>query len=1454
MQVKDWLESWLLRWKNDRRRRTRRSTSQFKAALDQSRSPAGIERLEPRTLPAVITVTSLADNLTVDGQVTLREAIQAANTDKAVDGSTKGQGADSIQFAPSLTAGGPATITLNGMELEINSSLTINGPGANRLTINADNRSGIFIVDNHQANLSDVTISGLTLTAGNRSYGGAVVNHERLTVSACDLVGNSALSGGAISNEQGNLTVSDSSISGNSAVAGLGGGIGSNNQATLTVLRSTIANNSASGGSGGGIASLNSSTLTLRESSITGNSVANGGGGGIVSYDGVGELLIDRCTISGNSTNNGSGGGLEAAGPGDRSQTLTITQSTISGNFSTRYGGGIAASTFSELQITQSTIVGNISEIQGGGLFGFDTIQSTLANSIVAGNSSDFGGTIVWSSNTKNNLIGDPNHAAGLTNGSDGNIVGQSNGAGARVAIALATVLEPMLANNGGPTLTHALVSGSPAINAGDDSSIPADRMDLDGDGNVTEAVPFDQRGNGFQRVMGGNSDIGAIEFGTDAPEPDDGALPTVSVSVVPGFVAEDDSDEISFLLTRDVTTGPLTVNLKLGGTATAESDYSASTIDSVTFADGESTATVNITPVADSHYEADESVVLQVASGSGYQTGSTKAASGLILNDESLFWISDGLSVKPEGDSGTTLLTFSVNRDGSRSRSASVDFAVVGSGAKPADAADFGGTLPSGTLHFPPNDTGQAITIEVSGDTTFEPNETFKVVLSNAIGGDVGSMFSAPGTILNDDTALSITATSTSKAEGNDGSTPFTFKVTRAGNTSGTASVNYAVTGNGPTAADSSDFGGTLPNGEITFSAGEVTKTITLNVSGDTSIEQNEGFLVTLSNVVGAGLGTATASGTIVNDDASLSIEATDSAKPEGHPGSTPFTFTVTRTGNSAVTANVAYVVSGRGANPADAADFGDAFPSGTVSFTAGETAKTLTVSVSGDSLQERNEGFLVTLSNPSVGNTLVTSTALGTIFNDDASLSITATNAALSEGQSGTVPFTFTVDRTGNTSSPSTVAYAVSGRGANPTDVADFGGSFPSGTVSFSAGETSKTLTVLVGGDTAAEKNEGFLVSLSNPSAGNTLVTSTAMGTIVNDDTSLSITSTDTAKSEKHTGTTPFTFTVARTGVTTGSSSVSYAVTGRGANPTNAADFGGSFPSGTVSFSTGENSKTLTVLVSGDTTVEKNEGFLVTLSNPSAGSTLVTSTAMGTIVNDDASLSITATDAAKSEGHSGTKPFTFTVSRTGDLTGSSSVSYAVTGRGANPTNAADFGSSFPSGTVSFAAGENSKTLTVLVSGDTAIEKNEGFLVTLSNPSVGSTLVTTTSLGTIVNDDASLSITASAADKSEGQTGTVAFTFSVARAGDTSSSATVAYVVSGRGANPTDAADFGGFFPTGTVSFAAGEALKTFTVLASGDTTKERNEGFLVTLSNPSVGSTLVIATALGTIINDDA
>ncbi len=241
-------------------------------------------------------------------------------------------------------------------------------------------------------------------------------------------------------------------------------------------------------------------------------------------------------------------------------------------------------------------------------------------------------------------------------------------------------------------------------------------------------------------------------------------------------------------------------------------------------------------------------------------------------------------------------------------------------------------------------------------------------------------------------------------------------------------------------------------------------------------------------------------------------------------------------------------------------------------------------------------------------------------------------------------------------------------------------------------------------------------------------------------------------------------------------------------------------------------------------------------------------------------ASLSIVATDASKNEGNSLSNAYTFTVNRTGDTTIASSATYTVTGSGSSPATGSDFViGSLPSGIVSFAANETTKVILIDVQGDTTVESDEGFTVTLSAPSALTSINVGFAVGTIVNDDSApapptFAISATDASKAEG-TGSAPtpFVFTITRSGNVSASSSVNYTVSGTGSNKANSKDIvGGFSSNVLVNFAINVTSISVVVNVKADSTVEQNEAFKVTLSN-AVGATIAIATASGTIVNDD-
>lgn len=878
----------------------------------------------------------------------------------------------------------------------------------------------------------------------------------------------------------------------------------------------------------------------------------------------------------------------------------------------------------------------------------------------------------------------------------------------------------------------------------------------------------------------------------------------------------------------------------------------------SVSFATGESNKTVEIALGNDSQYEGVEFFKINFSN----PVGAEVLGDGTVFSvnpDDSVVSISAQNAILSEG--GTTGKThqFLVSRFGNTDSEITLNYTVKAADNSSADAADFGGTLPSGTITLAANEANKVLEITPSADFALEENENYVVEITSSHPGVSILNSQASGVIMNDESGLVISDVSLTSTEGDTGNKNFEFKVTRSGSVSGTGTVQWELIPGDTNPVDANDFNGsTLPSGTINFDQGELTKTLAIAVAGDSLNEANENFKLVLKNPsTGSVLLTSEVAGVIQNDDVRVSIAADQASKLEGQSGNTSFTFTVTREGDLTGTDTVNYVVSGNGTNQAEATDFdGNTFPSGTVSFAAGETSKSITVNISGDSTKENNEGFQVTLNNPSVGVELGTAVAATTITDDDDQLSLSAQTATVSETDAAGATLTYVVNRTGPTNTVTTVDYAVSGNGANPVDGADFiGGTLPSGTLTFNEGETSKTITLNLAGDNNVEQNEGLKLTLSNPSTGTSLDTSELTGTVNNDDSGLSVAATTTDLVEGSGTNSNHVFTITRSGKLDTSNTVDWSLEHQN---TDNSDFVAT--TGQVTFAAGETTKTVNLAVVGDTTVEANEDFIFKVNGGTANDQLIQgSVANNTIVSDDAGLAIAAVVTSKAEGKAGdTSQIEFTVTRSGNTTSTASANWAVSG----DVNAADFGGTLPSGTVSFAAGETSKTITLSLKGDNTLENNERIDVNLSNPNSGTYITNATASTTVTNDDSQVSLSNPTLTVTEGNTGTQTLTYTVARAGDTSKATTVGWKAVASGTNPVDVNDFANGqdgngnnsgLPSGTLSFAAGETSKTFSLQVAGENKVEEDETFQIQFYNGGDNTDTTLAANTVTITNDD-
>jgi predicted outer membrane repeat protein len=465
----------------------------------QRPQPTPRPRPTPHIRPSTIVVTNTNDS----GPGSLRQALADAGNGYTIIFSITG------------------TIGLTSGELLVNHSINISGPGSANLVVNGNGSNRVFHVGSDRT----VTISDLMISNGNDYNAGGIYNDgATLTVNNCLFTANSGggYGGGGImndgSNANANLTVNNCLFDGNSADF-MGGGIlnftASSTTANLTVSNCTISNNSAE--DGGGIVSYSgfegTAIAIVSNTRITGNSAKSGRGGGIhndaVFVGGSATLTVSSCTISNNSASFYGGGIGNSAG------NLQISDCTLSGNSAGSGGGVYTEYDESEVHISNSTLSGN-SAASGGGIYSQEQVTVTVTNITLSGNSANSGGgiynngssggTVAIVANTilKTGASGENIYNFGGQVVSQGYNLSNDNGSGYLNHSGDQINTDPMLGplqNNGGLTLTHALLAGSSAIDAGDP--------------NFTPPPFYDQRGPGFNRVVNGRIDIGSFEVQT---------------------------------------------------------------------------------------------------------------------------------------------------------------------------------------------------------------------------------------------------------------------------------------------------------------------------------------------------------------------------------------------------------------------------------------------------------------------------------------------------------------------------------------------------------------------------------------------------------------------------------------------------------------------------------------------------------------------------------------------------------------------------------------------------------------------------------------------------------------------------------------------------------------------------------------------------------------------------
>ncbi|MCZ8189188.1 MAG: SBBP repeat-containing protein [Microcystis sp. LE19-338.1B] len=335
--------------------------------------------------------------------------------------------------------------------------------------------------------------------------------------------------------------------------------------------------------------------------------------------------------------------------------------------------------------------------------------------------------------------------------------------------------------------------------------------------------------------------------------------VPTITLAVSPASVTEDGTSNLIYTFTRTgSTTNPLTVNFSIGGTATNGTDY-ASIPAGVIFAANSATATVIVDPTPDTTAESNETVILTLATGTGYTIGTTTAVTGTITN-VTLPTITLAVSPSSVTEDGTQNLIYTFTRTGSTTNPLTVNYSVAGTATNGTDYA----SIPAGVI-FAANSATATVIVDPTPDTTAESNETVILTLATGTGYTVGTTTAVTGTITNVP-ATSVTSqlsiNDITVVEGQNSNAILTVTVNNPNPQQIT--VNYTTAPIDATA--NVDY--TSQTGTLTIAANTSTATISIPLLNDNLNEPDEAFTVTLSNAVNATINPDEAIGQVIITD----------------------------------------------------------------------------------------------------------------------------------------------------------------------------------------------------------------------------------------------------------------------------------------------------------------------------------------------------------------------------------------------------------------------------------------------------------------------------------------------------------------------------------------------------------------------------------------------------------
>ncbi|WP_078120005.1 Calx-beta domain-containing protein [Thiosocius teredinicola] len=969
-------------------------------------------------------------------------------------------------------------------------------------------------------------------------------------------------------------------------------------------------------------------------------------------------------------------------------------------------------------------------------------------------------------------------------------------------------------------------------------------------------------------------------------------AIPNVTVSGASNFESSNNNDPnyLSWTISlSEPATDAVTVEYRfLAGTASVGSSaagadaYFYNSGTSVTFAAGETSKTVSYRIDGDSVDEVDETVILEVYSAQGAALAGdvpVLRATGWILDDDGTgnnlaLYVSRPVLV--EGDTGQTQASFEVSLSRPAPTAFTVDYETVDGSAVAGE--DYQAT--SGTLNFVAGQTSGSVTVPVFGDTKVEPTELFSLSFDKPA--EVAAVSIGAAEVFDDDAGgesqptVNVSGASNFESSNNNDPNYLSWTISLSEPATDAVTVEYrflagtASVGSSAAGADAYFYNSGT---SVTFAAGETSKTVSYRIDGDSVDEVDETVILEVYSAQGAALAgdvpVLRATGWILDDDGTGNNLALYVSRPvlvEGDTGQTQASFEV----SLSRPAPTAFTVDYETVDGSAVAGEDYQATSGTLNFVAGQTSGSVTVPVFGDTKVEPTELFSLSFDKPA--EVAAVSIGAAEVFDDDAGgesqPTVNVSGASNFESSNNNDPnyLSWTISLSEPATDAVTVEYRfLAGTASVGSSAAGADAYFyNSGTsVTFAAGETSKTVSYRIDGDSVDEVDETVILEVYSAQgaalAGDVPVLR-ATGWILDDDgtgNNLALYVSRPVLVEGDTGQTQASFEVSLSRPAPTAFTVDYetvdgsAVAGEDYQAT----------SGTLNFVAGQTSGSVTVPVFGDTKVEPTELFSLSFDKPAEVAAV--SIGAAEVFDDDAggesqpTVNVSGASNFESSNNNDPNYLSWTISLSEPATDAVTVEYRfLAGTASVGSSAAGADAYFyNSGTsVTFAAGETSKTVSYRIDGDSVDEVDETVILEVysaQGAALAGDVPVLRATGWILDDDGTgnnLALYVSRPVLVEGDTGQTQASFEVSLSRPAPTAFTVDYetvdgsAVAGEDYQAT----------SGTLNFVAGQTSGSVTVPVFGDTKVEPTELFSLSFDKPAEVAAVSIGAA--EVFDDDA